>query len=117
MDVTSADSFRLWRLRDASRSRLERSIFMDNTSNDNDLGHGALGKADAHGHAALVLVESLILSLVDRSVMDADEARDVVTIAIDATEEIAGDLAVRPASLQRSISLLAEIRHSLPSVQ
>ena len=48
--------------------------------------------------------------------MGADEARDVVSIAIDATEEIAGELALRPASLEHSISLLANIRHSLPVV-
>lgn len=88
---------------------------MDASNNDNDQIHGALGKADPHGHAALALVESLILSLVDRSVMDAAEARDVVSIAIDATEEIASELAIRPASLQRSISLLTDIRHSLPA--
>lgn len=87
-----------------------------NTSNhDNDQNSGPLGEADAHGHAALVLVESLILSLVDRSVMDANEAHDVVSIAIDATEEIAGDLDMPPASLQHSISLLTNIRHSLPA--
>lgn len=85
-------------------------------SNNDDRVHGAVDNADAHGHAALVLIESLILSLVDRSVMGADEARDVVSIAIDATEEIASELAIRPASLQHSISLLANIRHSLPVV-
>lgn len=85
-------------------------------SNNDDQVHGAVDNADAHGHAALALVESLILSLVDRSVMGADEARDVVSIAIDATEEIAGELAIRPASLEHSISLLANIRHSLPVV-
>lgn len=85
-------------------------------SNNDDQVHGAVDNADAHGHAALVLVESLILSLVDRSVMGADEARDVVSIAIDATEEIASELAIRPASLQHSISLLANIKHSLPVV-
>jgi hypothetical protein len=89
---------------------------MDSSSNDNDRLHGAVGEADAHGHAALVLVESLILSLIDRSVMNADEAHDVVAIAIDATEEIANELTDRPASLQRSISLLANIKDSLPVV-
>lgn len=83
-------------------------------SNNDDQVHGTLDNADAHGHAALVLVESLILSLVDRSVMGADEARDVVSIAIDATEEIASELAIRPALLQHSISLLANIKDSLP---
>ena len=59
-------------------------------------------------------IYNTILSLVDRSVVGADEARDVVSIAIDATEEIASELAIRPASLQHSISLLANIKHSLP---
>ena len=89
---------------------------MDLSNIVDDLNHDSSGNADAHGHAALFLIESLILSLIDTSVICATEARNVVSVAIDATEKMAADISVRPASLQQSISLLTEIKHSLRHV-
>lgn len=78
---------------------------------------GELNAADPHGHAALQLTESLVHGLVENSTIDIAEAQDVVTIAIDATEEQADDLPTRPKSLEKSISLLNGIRHSLGRVE
>lgn len=86
---------------------------MDSSSNDNDLNKGNLGEADSHGHAALLLTESLMHSLVDNSTMKLAEAQNVVTIAIDATAELAHEFPARPDSLERSISLLNDIKLSL----
>jgi hypothetical protein len=72
-----------------------------------------LSAVDPHGHAALQLTESLMHSLIDSSAIDLDEAKNIVSIAIDATEEQADNLPTRPQSLDESISLLTDIRHSM----
>jgi hypothetical protein len=69
--------------------------------------------ADAHGHAALMLVESLVHNLIERSVISVDEALDIVATAIDATKELTEDSPIPPIELERSISLLTAIRQSL----
>lgn len=89
---------------------------MDKSNNDNDVAKHALENADSHGHAALLLVESLIHSLVDNETIDSAEAKNVVDIAIDATNEIAGELSPHPAPLLKSASLLTNIRHSLDAI-
>lgn len=77
-------------------------------------GHDTL---DSHGHAALMLVESLLHNLIERSVISVDEALDAVATAVDATEEIADDFPARPPELERSISLLSAISQSLNLIQ
>ena len=86
---------------------------MDSSGSDNHTPHRDLSNADSHGHAALLLTESLMQSLIDSSALALEEARNIVSIAIDATEELADELLTRPHSLERSISLLTDIRHSL----
>ena len=86
---------------------------MAESTNDNDIPSVELSNADPHGHAALQLTESLMHSLIDSTAIDLEEARNVVSIAIDATEEQADDLLTRPVSLEKSISLLTDIKNSL----
>ena len=85
-----------------------------NGSNDNSSDRVVdISAADPHGHAALQLTESLVHSLIASSTIDLDEAQNLLSIAIDATEEQANDMVARPVSLEKSISLLTDIKHSL----
>lgn len=73
---------------------------------------------DAHGRAALLLVESLIHGLTARSVLSVAEAVSVMEIALDAQVAIADD-AVQPTSSMRQAtmllsSLLDSLRIDLP---
>ena len=86
---------------------------MENSSDNNNIISYDPSAADPHGHAALQLTESLMHSLVASSAINLAEAHNIVSIAIDATLEIADDKPARPESLEKSISLLTDIRHSL----
>lgn len=76
-------------------------------------GRNASDQSDAHGHAALMLLESLIHTLVERSILKLDDALEAVSTAIDAAEEMANDRAVRSPALDRSVALLNAISSSL----
>jgi hypothetical protein len=52
---------------------------------------GAPPRPDPHGQAAILLVESLIHALVARAALSIDDAVDVVSVAVDATIEIAAE--------------------------
>ena len=85
-----------------------------NVSNDDNSGTDVeMSMPDPHGQAALQLTESLMHSLIASSTIDLDEAQNLVSIAIDATEEQANHLVTRPVSLEKSISLLNDIKLSL----
>lgn len=86
---------------------------MDMPINDNDAVHGVVLEPDAHGQAALLLAESLIHSLIARSVISVEDAVEIVTVAVDAAEEIAGDLGNAPVTLQKSPTILKAIGQSL----
>ena len=86
---------------------------MNKSSNDNGANARDISDADPHGYAALALTESLIHSLVDNSIIDLAEANNIVSIAIDATQAIADYLPTTSDTIQQSIFLLTEIRHSL----
>jgi hypothetical protein len=82
------------------------------TSNDNahiDTAHGP----DAHGHAAMLLVESLIHGLIARKVIAVADAVEIVDIAVEVKTDIAGDLGDSPANLRKSLGLLQAISASL----
>jgi len=68
---------------------------------------------DAHGQAAMLLVESLIHGLVSRSVISVAEAVEIVDIAAEVKADIAADLGDSPATMHRSLSLLTSISASL----
>ena len=68
---------------------------------------------DAHGQAAMLLVESLIHGLVSRSVISVEEAIEIVEIAAEVKAEIAIDLGDSPEALHRSLTMLESISSSL----
>lgn len=87
---------------------------MTEQTNDNEmLPPTSSARPDPHGQAAMLLVESLIHSLVARSVIRIEDAIDLITVAIDVTIEITADLAVGECAEDRSLALLTAIRRSL----
>lgn len=88
---------------------------MADNSNDNDAprAFGSAMEPDAHGQAAMFLIESLIHALVARSVLSVEEAVEVVEIAAEVKAEIAADLGDSPATMRKSLTLLAAIGASL----
>jgi len=68
---------------------------------------------DAHGEAAMLLVESLIHGLVARSVLSVDEAIALVAVAVDARAEIVADHGEADAAQDRALALLSGIGASL----
>ncbi len=67
---------------------------------------------DAHGHAALLLVESLLHRLVERSVISTDEAIDILETADSVQVEIAEAADVAGSPMWRSHALLSFIAGS-----
>jgi hypothetical protein len=68
---------------------------------------------DAHGQAAMLLVESLIHGLVARAVITAEEAIEIVDIAAEVKVDMAADLGDEPARPVSSLTLLTAISTSL----
>lgn len=68
---------------------------------------------DAHGQAALLIVESLIHALVARSIISTAEAVEVVEIAAEVKIDLAEDAGQSPATLRHSLALLTAISASL----
>jgi hypothetical protein len=85
------------------------------TLNDNDAGlaQARFPEPDAHGQAALLLTESLLHSLIARDVITLKDAIEVVEVAEEVQEVIAEDFSDPPATMERSLALLASIRLSL----
>lgn len=76
---------------------------------DSLLEPGAAGGPDAHGQAALLLIESLMHELVARSVITARDAVEIVEIAAEVKSEKASDLGDTPARMRHSLHLLSAI--------
>jgi hypothetical protein len=68
---------------------------------------------DAHGQAAMLLVESLIHGLIERSVLTVNEAVEIVDVASQIKMEVADTLGDSPATMRKSLSLLSAISSSL----
>ena len=68
---------------------------------------------DAHGQAAMLLVESLIHGLVARSVISTEEAIEIVDTAAEVKVEVAADLGDSPETMRGSLALLEAISRSL----
>ncbi len=75
------------------------------------LGSDASNPLDAHGQAALVLVESLIHVLIQRCVLTLDEAIAVLDLALDSQKVIYDDAPSLRA--EGAIALLSSIMASL----
>lgn len=81
------------------------------TSNDNtDAG---VHRPDAHGQAAMLLVESLMHGLIARDVITVADAVEIVDIAADVRADAAADHAESPADYRKSLGLLQVISVSL----
>lgn len=87
------------------------------TLNDNGSGfHSPSSKLqDSHGHAALLLVESLIHGLCERSILNVTQSVAIVERALEVQEEIAANADGAAAPMWRSHALLSSIAASLRS--
>lgn len=88
---------------------------MSDITNDND-GYPEAARRpepDAHGQAAMLLAESLIFGLIERSVISVPDAIDIVEAAADVKVDIAADIGESPETMNRSLNLLAAISDSL----
>lgn len=85
------------------------------TFDDKDVSSGdeSLRGPDAHGQAAMLLVESLIHGLIARSVISVEDAVEIVDVATQVKEEVAADMGDSPATMQKSLTILGAIRSSL----
>ncbi len=88
---------------------------MSENVNDNDSGRAGARprEPDAHGQAAMLLIESLIHGLVARSILSLREAVEIVDVAAAVRSKSAADLGDSPATMMKSLSLLESIRASL----
>ena len=88
---------------------------VEETSNDNYVARtpAAGREPDAHGQAAMLLVESLIHGLIAKSVIGVADAVEIVEVAAEVKKEIGADLGDSPATMQKSLDLLAAISTSL----
>jgi len=68
---------------------------------------------DAHGQAAMLLVESLIHGLIEREVLSVSDAVDIIQLAAEVKSDVGPDLGDSPENLQKSINLLQAISASL----
>lgn len=68
---------------------------------------------DAHGQAALVLVESLIHGLCEKAILSTDEAIEILERAIDVQLDRAEAAGIEAASSWQSHALLLSILNSL----
>ncbi|WP_127145418.1 hypothetical protein [Pelagibacterium montanilacus] len=77
--------------------------------------HGAphMREADAHGQAAMLLVECLLHRLIEKQVLSVEEAIDIIDVATEVKIETGTERGEMPATLQASIHLLQDISASL----
>jgi hypothetical protein len=88
---------------------------VDPTSNDNEYSSsgGHMREPDAHGQAALLLVESLIHGLVSHNVISAAMAVEIVSVAAEVKVEVASENSERRATMVKSLALLGAMHASL----
>lgn len=70
---------------------------------------------DAHGQAALLLTESLIHSLVDKSALTVDEAIEVIMTAKEVKCQVATSNGESARRIQDSLDLLSKMAESFKS--
>jgi hypothetical protein len=85
---------------------------MADFGNDNEIAQPRR-KPDAHGEAALLLVESLMHKLMEHSVISISDAVEVVDVAIEVKCDSAADADNEPEALQKSVDILETISLSL----
>ena len=72
-----------------------------------------LREPDAHGQAALLLVESLLHVLIEKALLTNSEATDAVECASGVKREVAAAIGESDATMQASLDLLSRIARSL----
>jgi hypothetical protein len=70
-------------------------------------------KPDAHGQAAMLLIESLLHGLIERKVLTLIEVVEIVDAAAEVKTEIGRELQEPSALRQQSVALLEAISISL----
>ncbi|MEQ1954431.1 hypothetical protein [Mesorhizobium sp. CN2-181] len=85
-------------------------IFNDNNPTKSDM---ELRGPDAHGQAAMLLVESLLHGLIARKVLSVAEAVEIVATAAEIKVEVAAEWGDSPATMLRSLDILGAIQTSL----
>ncbi|NGP18900.1 hypothetical protein [Devosia aurantiaca] len=78
------------------------------TSNDN-----RPSMADAHGRAALLMTESLLHSLIAKSIISVAEAVEVVETVISVEKDAIADVGDSDGTIRKSLALLQKISTSL----
>lgn len=78
---------------------------------DQDLA--AIPTIDAHGHAALLLVEALIHGLCEKDVLNRHDAIDIVDSAASVLLDVSDAATTSVASLRHAHALLVAIASSL----
>lgn len=88
---------------------------MPEITNDNHRTGAAAPRRepDAHGQAAMLLVESLIHGLIARAVISTEEAVEIVDVAAEVKAEVAAELGNSPTTMQHSLALLKSLSRSL----
>lgn len=81
--------------------------------NDSAMLAGTAPMPDSHGYAALLLVESLIHGLIDRSIISNRTAIEIVETADSVQVEVAEAADGHGAPMWRSHALLVAIANSL----
>lgn len=88
---------------------------MPEISNDNGRVPRAAPAAlvDGQAEAAILLVESLIHGLIERSIISVSDAMDIAETAAEAKVEIASDAGNKPPTIRGSLTILEAISASL----
>ena len=68
---------------------------------------------DAHGQAAIMLVESMLHALIEARAISTQSALDIVRTAQEAKVEIGKELRERSGNIRRSLQILDDIAESL----
>lgn len=88
---------------------MAEDAFSDDTARE----ERASPQPDAHGQAAMLLVESLIHGLISKSVISVAEAVEIVEIAADVSTEIVADASASDVTASKPLTLLGLISKSL----
>ena len=83
------------------------------TLSDDNVVPVAVPLPDAHGQAAMLLIESLIHGLIERRILSVADAVEIVDVATEVQRDTVEELGETPAKLEKSIQLLQAISDSL----
>ncbi len=83
------------------------------SDSSNDNGDVGAREADAHGEAAMLLVESLVHGLIARDVISLADAVEIVDVAAEVKADGANEHGRPLTNAQKSLGLLTAISSSL----